>query len=133
MYTHNSHIDSCQHTDKSTPCSSADGVPEQINIQLAGSNIVVVSFVTFQQSLPSLPPQAVLTSADGADTPVTGVAHWYTTSHPKEIARNYVMNFVKFANLTARATYSYKVCVCLFIFVCQPLSVSVSVSVYLSD
>lgn len=37
------------------------------------------------------------------------MAHWYTTSHASGTPRNYVLNFVRFANLTSRATYTYKV------------------------
>lgn len=104
---------------KTTSCSAPYSVPEQINLQLAASDVLVVSFVTFQQALPHHPPEARWGPAaaagtapdDNAAAPVIskGVAHWYTTSHSAGAKRNYVMNFVRFTGLTARQKYTYSV------------------------
>lgn len=118
-------------------CLAPKSTPEQINLQIASTDTVVVSFVTFEDTLPSDPPQAYLSVVvtDGEPhqqgiaaqvQPVlhTGVAHWYVSSHAAEsvpcagslsaahpscTARNYTLSFVKFANLAPRARYAYKV------------------------
>lgn len=106
-------------TNKTISCSAPYSVPEQINLQLAASDVLVVSFVTFQQALPHHPPEARWGPAaaagtaadDNAAAPVIskGVAHWYSTSHSAGAKRNYVMNFVRFTGLTARQKYTYSV------------------------
>jgi hypothetical protein len=87
-------------------------MPEQINLQIAGPDVVVVGFVTYEAFKPRGPPVAVL---DGKQLP--GVAHFFQSPgytypgkpgapHP---ARNYTMNFVKFGGLEPRRAYAYKV------------------------
>merc|ERR1740117_194350 len=82
-------------------CTSAEYIPEQINLQLAGPDTVVVSFVTFEPSAPDGLPLAML-----AGKQLTGVTHTYVT--PKG-DRTYYMHFIKFAQLAPRTKYSYKV------------------------
>ena len=103
----------CSNTNQSTVCDAPFSTPEQINLQLAASDVLVVSFVTFEHALPSAPPQASWQEVGAADaaaaTVSNGVAHWYTTSHANETKRNYVMNFVRFAGLAPRKQYTYSV------------------------
>ena len=47
-------------------------MPEQINLQIAGPDVVVVAFVTYDPQRPSAPPVAVL-----AGTQITGVSHFF--------------------------------------------------------
>ena len=61
-------------------CTAPLFVPEQINLQLANSTTVVVSFVTHEHSPPNAPPLARLglASAGGLlNAPISGVSHWY--------------------------------------------------------
>jgi hypothetical protein len=114
-------------------CTSPLFVPEQINLQLANSTTVVVSFVTHEQSPPTAPPVARLSLAngDGSSSPtLSGVSHWYQTSHvkgtrectgPKPGAnfpppplkncgvRNITMHFIRFPSLEPRQAYTYQV------------------------
>ena len=53
-------------------CRAPSSVPEQINLQIAGPDVVVVAFVTYDPQRPSAPPVAVL---DG--TQITGVSHFF--------------------------------------------------------
>jgi hypothetical protein len=108
-------------------CTAQQHIPEQINLQIASPDSVVVSFVTFDASLPATPPVALVNNAVH-----TGVAHSYTTSHandslscsgsasylpggslgpahPRCNRRNYTLNFVKLSGLKPRESYSYKV------------------------
>jgi len=101
-------------------------VPEQINLQLANSTTVVVSFVTHERSPPMAPPIARLGLASDAGPPSTllsGVSHWYETSHvngskacvqvtgsPRKCsARNLTMHFIRFPQLEPRQAYTYQV------------------------
>ena len=65
-------------------CTSATGVPEQINLQLAAPDALVVSFVTFEDAAPTAPPTALLCLAGGegaaaAPTRINGVTHVHKT------------------------------------------------------
>ena len=101
--------------------------PEQINLQLANSTTVVVSFVTHELSPPTLEPVARLKLAsDPAFTMLSGVSHWYQTSHvngttscngpdpgPEHpltcVVRNITMHFIRFPALKPRQKYTYQV------------------------
>lgn len=93
-------------------CRPSLSVPEQINLQTASDDTVVVGFATFETQLPSAPPQALFGPAGQAGGPATslsGVSHWFQTSHANEPSRNYSMHFIRFGDLSPRAAYEYKV------------------------
>ena len=101
--------------------------PEQINLQLANSATVVVSFVTHELSPPTAPPRARLRLASDAGPNstvlLTGVSHWFQTSHENGSkacvqvpgsarqckARNLTMHFIRFPSLQPRQEYTYQV------------------------
>ena len=64
-------------------CIAPLHAPTQINLQLANSTTVVASFVTHETSPPTLPPLARLRLSNVTDSwyNLTGVSHWYETSH----------------------------------------------------
>ena len=100
-------------------CTAPLSYPEQINLQIASSTVVVVSFVTFEEQLPASPPTVQLVAPNGSTVNLTGVAHLYTTSHAAHsqfcdesspdsircLRRNYTMSFVKLSGLTPRQRY----------------------------
>lgn len=89
------------------PPPSPLGVPEQINLQAASPDTVVVSFVTFEESAPSQLPSAALTrEGESSAQSLQGVTHTY---HTPAHDRTYYMHFVKFSSLVPRTQYSYKV------------------------
>jgi hypothetical protein len=112
-------------------CHAPLFVPEQINLQLANSSTVVVSFVTHERSPPIAPPQARLSLTSGGGgggaglvtTTLDGVSHWYETSNAngskacQEVTgstrncsvRNLTMHFIRFPSLEPRQTYTYQV------------------------
>ena len=63
-------------------CTAPLFVPEQINLQLANSTTVVVSFVSHELSPPTAEPVARLglASAGPPTATVSGVSHWYVLS-----------------------------------------------------
>jgi hypothetical protein len=85
-------------------CTSALGVPGQINIQLASPTSVVVSWVTLEKEAPVAPPLVTLRGPSGGTTTTRGVTHEHTT--PGE-ARTLYLHFVRLSGLTPRATYTY--------------------------
>ena len=106
-------------------CTASRSYPEQINLQIAAADTVVVSFVTFEEELPAEPPALQLRDAGETTWQAahTGVAHRYTTSHavnsqfcseslPSSILclrRNYTLSFVKLTGLKPRHSYEYRV------------------------
>jgi hypothetical protein len=70
-------------------CAAPFFVPEQINLQLANSTTVVVSFVSHERSPPTAEPVARLglASAGPPTATVSGVSHWFQTSHVNGTAR----------------------------------------------
>ena len=85
-------------------CTSADGVPEQVNVQIAGPDAVVVQFITFETAAPSKPPTVHLGTASGKlDTIVHGVSHQHVT----EGGRVYYMHYIRLNALTSRGRYYY--------------------------
>ena len=116
-------------------CIAALFEPEQINLQLANSTTVVVSFVTHELEPPTAPPLARLGLASdlngGAGQPestwpsatLSGVSHWYETSHKIGSkacvqvtgsnrtcdSRNLTMHFIRFTSLEPRQRYTYQV------------------------
>ena len=106
-------------------CTAPLFVPEQINLQLANSTTVVVSFVTHELAPPTAEPVARLglASAGAPTATVSGVSHWYETSHlngskacmevtgssRKCNVRNLTMHFIRFASLEPRQKYTYQV------------------------
>eukprot|EP00040_Diaphanoeca_grandis_P031292 m.186930 g.186930 ORF g.186930 m.186930 type:complete len:644 (-) comp32287_c0_seq1:453-2384(-) len=106
-------------------CTAPFFVPEQINLQLANSTTVVVSFVTHEHSPPIAPPMTRLglASAGPPSTVIGGVSHWYETANAngskacaevtgstrKCNVRNLTMHFIRFPSLEPRQSYSYQV------------------------
>ena len=112
-------------------CTAPLFVPEQINLQLANSTTVVVSFVSHELLPPTAEPMARigLASAGPPTATVSGVSHWYETSHVNGTApckspydkwdskshyrdctvRNITMHFIRFASLEPRQNYTYQV------------------------
>ena len=82
-------------------CTSALGVPEQINIQVAANGSVVLAFVTFEAEAPAGPPTAKLNGKT-----FTGVTHTHITPAKD---RTYYMHFVLVTGLTLREKCSYTV------------------------
>ena len=105
-------------------CTAPASYPEQVNLQIAASDTLVVSFVTFEATRPTTPPTVQLRRAGATGWPQgdTGVAHRYTTSHapnspfcseslPSSIhclRRNYTMSFVRLTGLVSRHKYEYR-------------------------
>ena len=91
-------------------CSSANGVPEQINLQLASADSVVVSWITHEATAPQAPPVVELVastpSASDATVRVTGVTHEHTTPDKDRVL---YLHFVRLTQLLPRAKYSYTV------------------------
>ena len=102
-------------TNTSGYCRNQNGIPEQINLQLAAHDAVVAAFVTFEGEKPTQPPQATFSDAAGGETlTVRGVTHWYqernsTTPTGHHTGRNFTMHFVRLGPLKPRTNYTYKV------------------------
>jgi hypothetical protein len=87
-------------------CTSALGVPEQINVQIAGPDAVVVQWITHEAAAPADPPVVRLGTASGAlNSTVEGATHVHTTAG----GRAYYMHFVRLTQLAPRARYFYAV------------------------
>lgn len=84
-------------------CSPPNSVVEQLNLQLAASDVVVASFITYE-NLPAKPAIAMFGTSESNMQEVEGVSHKYTPP-----GRSYIMHFVPFRNLTDRQQYYYKV------------------------
>ena len=107
-------------------CTAPASYPEQINLQIAASDTIVASFVTFEEKIPVAPPVVQLRASGvqgGWPREITGVAHRYTTSHAEKsqfcdksspsslpcLRRHYTMSFVRLAGLLPRTVYEYRV------------------------
>ena len=101
-------------------CLHGEGFPSQINLQIAAPKTVVVSFVTFEPTVPAATPIAYIGKSSTDLTQATGAAvtHVYVTSPGRSGTngrawagnRTYLMHFVVFAELAPRTRYYYKVC-----------------------
>ena len=91
-----------------TLCTSGHlGIPEQVNVQIAGPDSVVLSFVTFEAAAPTKPPTAKVSAPHATEmSPITGVTHRHDTTPGN---RTYYMHFVRVHSLTPRAEYTYSV------------------------
>ena len=90
-------------------CVSGEGVPEQVNVQIAGPDSIVVSFVTFEKEAPVDAPTMMLARAGAATAgskTLTGVTHVHKSPSGD---RTYYMHFVRAGGLDARARYDYTV------------------------
>ena len=91
-------------------CVSRLNTPEQINVQIAAPDTVVLAFVTFEKVAPTAPPEALVGRVSGALKPVHAgagaVTHTYLTS---DGSRKYYMHFVTLRGLEPRGTYYYMV------------------------
>jgi hypothetical protein len=85
-------------------------IPEQINVQIASPDVVVLSFVTFEQSAPKSAPQAKLGRSPNSTAllpPGPGaVTHTYVSPSG---TRTYYMHFVTLRGLEPHGTYYYLV------------------------
>lgn len=104
-------------------CTAPLYLPEQINLQLANSSTVVVSFASHELEPPTAPPLARLALAGRPMETLSGVSHWFETSHAngskacvqvtgsarKCNARNLTMHFIRFPSLEPRRQYTYQV------------------------
>ncbi len=86
-------------------CTSPQHVPEQVNVQIASPDTVVISWVTFEDTPGALAPVANVTTAAGESTTFKGVTHKHLTAGK----RVYMMHFVKVSDLSPKAKYSYSV------------------------
>ena len=88
--------------------STASGVPEQINVQIAAPDVVVLSFVTFEGTAPTRPPQAKVGRSPGSMQLLPAgpgaVTHTYVSPSGK---RTYFMHFVTLRGLQPHGTYYY--------------------------
>jgi hypothetical protein len=93
-------------------CETPPATPSQINVQLASGNAVVVSWITFEATNATTPPEVHWAAGGGAAlaqrgwTSTMGATHIHTTAARD---RRYHFHFVKLSGLKARAQYSYKV------------------------
>ena len=96
-------------------CETPLATPSQINVQLASGDAVVVSWITFEATNATVPPEvqwvaggavAGAASALAAWTSTKGATHIHTTAARD---RRYHFHFVKLSGLKARAQYTYKV------------------------
>jgi len=91
-------------------CVYADGIPEQINLQLAGPDSVTISFVTFDATVPVGKAQAMFGTTAGSGTSggtvVTGGTQKYETSAKD---RTYYFHFITLTGLKPRMRYYYTV------------------------
>ena len=81
-------------------CTHADGVPEQINVQIASPTEVVVNFVTFESTAPTKPPIVRLGSEK-----IEGVTHLHKTHAGREV----YMHFIELTGLKEKGRYHYTV------------------------
>jgi hypothetical protein len=92
-------------------CSPPKYAPEQVNLQLAASDVVVVGFVTYEDALPSSPPVAMFGTSKQNMQKVLGVSHWYSPPHRNgstPFTPAYTMSYIKF-DVTERTNYFYQV------------------------
>lgn len=99
----------CLGSDEWDYCGSAHYIPEQINIQIASPDTVVLSFVTFEPEAPSNKPLGKLGSSVSSLQPIdtdVAVTHVYTTPAGD---RKYLMHFIVLRELKPRTRYFYQV------------------------
>lgn len=87
-------------------CTHQNAVPEQINVQIATPDTVVVSWVTFETTAPTKAPTVTVNKVGGTKTEVQGVTHVHVTAAKD---RTYYMHFARLSGLEARAKYTYSV------------------------
>jgi len=90
-------------------CVSAHYIPEQINIQIASPDTVVLSFVTFEPEPPSKSPQGRLGASPSTLQPIVtdaAVTHEYISLSGD---RSYLMHYIVLRKLKHRARYYYQV------------------------
>ena len=84
-------------------------MPEQVNVQLASQDAVVLAFITHERTVPTAAPLARLSGAGcelaHGEATLKGVTHKHLTTN----GRVYYMHFVKAGGLVPRASYCYAV------------------------
>ena len=93
-------------------CTSGFGIPEQVNVQVASGDTVVIGWVTFEHEAPAAPP--VVSVVGGAE--VTGVTHIHVPCSVGSACVGapydrppYYMHFVRLSSLKQRTRYTFKV------------------------
>eukprot|EP01047_Picozoa_sp_COSAG01_P049027 COSAG01_NODE_4819_length_4719_cov_3.955628_1_plen_609_part_00 len=122
-------------TGKLALCTSGFGVPEQVNVQIASGDTVVIGWVTFEHTAPTAPPVVLLVESEvegvmglpHGGVEVKGVTHKHipcsvgaacvgdgwnsktgSTDHPFS-RPPYYMHYVRLAGLKPRAKVGYMV------------------------
>ena len=97
-------------------CEAPTYVPEQLNLQLAASDVIVAAFITYEPTLPTAPPVAMVGKKGGAMTQLSGVSHIYNPGKHRDLknetvgsSQPYIMHFIKFTTDEPRTDYEYKV------------------------
>jgi len=86
-------------------CTSPMSTPEQVNVQIASGDSVVISFVTFEPHPPTAPPVANLSAEGAAESVAKGVSHKHVTVG----GRVYWMHFIRASGLRPSTEYEYSV------------------------
>merc|ERR1711998_381080 len=96
-------------------CTPPLNTPEQINLQVASPQVVVVGFVTYESEASALPPQALFGPSENEMASLTGVTHSYSPpgrngNGSSQVGFNmpYQMHYIRF-NVTGGSNYVYKV------------------------
>mmetsp|Transcript_64277 Transcript_64277/g.172041 ORF Transcript_64277/g.172041 Transcript_64277/m.172041 type:complete len:756 (-) Transcript_64277:30-2297(-) len=87
-------------------CEHGEAVPEQINVQVAGPDSVVIVWVTFEKQAPTEAPVVSIAKKGEQPKELQGVTHEHVTPAGD---RTYYMHFVRVGGLAERASYSYTV------------------------
>ena len=97
-------------------CETPLATPSQINVQLASGDSVVVSWITFEATNATTPPEVQwMESGNGEDSRAGSTLAWTSTKGATHIHttaardRRYHFHFVKLSGLKPRAQYTYKV------------------------
>ena len=103
-------------------CVSRHNTPEQINVQIAAPDTVVIGFVTFEKVAPTAPPEALVGRVSGQLEPVSAgegaVTHTFVAQGGQAPSwdpglrwpkRTYYMHFVTLRGLEPRGAYYYTV------------------------
>eukprot|EP00040_Diaphanoeca_grandis_P030384 m.179559 g.179559 ORF g.179559 m.179559 type:complete len:727 (-) comp31979_c1_seq1:166-2346(-) len=92
-------------------CTSPLSIPQQINIQIAAPDTVVISFVTFEPEgiAPADPPSVSIGTSTTNLKTVHGVTHKHETKPASGPVRTLYMHFISVSALLPRTTYLYSV------------------------
>ena len=108
-------------------CRPPMSTPEQINLQYAAADVVVVAFVTYEKAPTTAPPAAMFGEAENfaqVKKQLTGVTHWYAGAHQLGVC---VVCVVWCARARACVCVPVSASVCLCVGDSVPASVPASV------